>query len=455
MKYLVFILFLISCVKEEFIDATSYYVSPTGSDTNTGTITAPWRTWYYGINKLVAGDILYIRGGTYISVQGSGGGNLSGVYITNKSGTSTNHIKVSMYPGDARPILDCGVLTSVAGYHRGIFMNNCNYWDFYGLIVQNIREYSGSPTTYSGSAWEVSGGSNIRIEYCTVTNAMNGFSMTGTIYNLNYINCDSYSNYDIYQSGDLCNGFNGHMEAASTITYTGCRAWQNSDDGFDFMAGAGYINLTNCWTWDNGPWHGGDASGNGDGFKIVRDHSTSTFNGIGSQRTLKNCISVSNHNIGIEAYAYDGGSGTRPMDMVFYNCIIANNTAYGLRQDYTAGWGDRVVKNCVSYGNGYTQYEGYSGYVVDHNSWDLAVLANSADFISVDYNQLATVRKTDGSLPDVTAFHLVAGSDLIDKGINVALPFNGSAPDLGVFEYGTIPSTLGKLIKSKGKLIVK
>ena len=30
---------------------------------------------------------------------------------------------------------------------------------------------------------------------------------------------------------------------------------------------------------------------------------------------------------------------------------------------------------------------------------------------------------------------LVAGSDLIDKGIDVGLPFNGSAPDLGAFEY--------------------
>jgi hypothetical protein len=38
-------------------------------------------------------------------------------------------------------------------------------------------------------------------------------------------------------------------------------------------------------------------------------------------------------------------------------------------------------------------------------------------------------------LPDVTFFHLKAGSDLIDKGVDVGLPFNGSAPDLGVFEY--------------------
>jgi len=43
-------------------------------------------------------------------------------------------------------------------------------------------------------------------------------------------------------------------------------------------------------------------------------------------------------------------------------------------------------------------------------------------------------RKVDGSLPDITFGHLKAGSDLIDKGINVGLPYSGSAPDLGAFE---------------------
>jgi hypothetical protein len=43
-------------------------------------------------------------------------------------------------------------------------------------------------------------------------------------------------------------------------------------------------------------------------------------------------------------------------------------------------------------------------------------------------------RKPDGSLPDVNLFHLAQGSNLIDKGINVGLPYNGNAPDLGAFE---------------------
>ncbi|BCY09002.1 hypothetical protein [Actinoplanes sp. L3-i22] len=44
------------------------------------------------------------------------------------------------------------------------------------------------------------------------------------------------------------------------------------------------------------------------------------------------------------------------------------------------------------------------------------------------------LRQSDGSLPELTALHLSPGSTLIDKGTDVGLAFNGSAPDLGAFE---------------------
>ena len=42
-----------------------YYVSPTGSDSNLGTLTAPFLTINHGVRVLLPGDTLYIRGGTY------------------------------------------------------------------------------------------------------------------------------------------------------------------------------------------------------------------------------------------------------------------------------------------------------------------------------------------------------------------------------------------------------
>src|SRR5664279_1798551 len=71
--------------------ATEYYISPTGSDSNPGTLAAPWGTIQKGADTAVAGDTVWIRGGTYkITTPHTSG---SGITFS-KSGTSdTNRIK--------------------------------------------------------------------------------------------------------------------------------------------------------------------------------------------------------------------------------------------------------------------------------------------------------------------------------------------------------------------------
>ena len=47
---------------------TTYFVAPSssgGSDSNAGTELAPFETLQHAINQLTAGDILYVREGTY------------------------------------------------------------------------------------------------------------------------------------------------------------------------------------------------------------------------------------------------------------------------------------------------------------------------------------------------------------------------------------------------------
>src|SRR5687767_7786866 len=41
------------------------YVAPTGSDTNPGTLAAPWRTIQRGLNALGSAKTLVVRGGRY------------------------------------------------------------------------------------------------------------------------------------------------------------------------------------------------------------------------------------------------------------------------------------------------------------------------------------------------------------------------------------------------------
>ena len=111
-----------------------------------------------------------------------------------------------------------------------------------------------------------------------------------------------------------------------------------------------------------------------------------------------------------------------------------------------------TLKNCISAGTG-----GYSSWITTvpsaspsttvpvqaTNGWNTGFLTNNADFVSVDPMPTYGARQADGSLPVMTFMHLATGSDLIDRGTNIGLAFNGTAPDLGCFETNaTIPVTL-------------
>ena len=55
---------LLLCILAGFLPAwgAEYYVSTTGSDSNSGTINAPWATVAYGLTQLSPGDTLNLRG---------------------------------------------------------------------------------------------------------------------------------------------------------------------------------------------------------------------------------------------------------------------------------------------------------------------------------------------------------------------------------------------------------
>jgi len=125
---------------------------------------------------------------------------------------------------------------------------------------------------------------------------------------------------------------------------------------------------------------------------------------------------------------------------------------------------NRILRNNIFYDDEIGPIKINTGAVYTHsnNTWDSEVTLSSADFAgSLDSATIATAllapRQSDGSLPVFNHLKLASGSDLIDAGLDVGLPYNGSAPDLGAFEsnYGRyIPrvNASGKiLINSSGK----
>ena len=63
MKKLIGILILTAILFAIRANAETYYVSPSGSDSNPGTIDKPFASWQKLSSVLRAGDIAYIRGG--------------------------------------------------------------------------------------------------------------------------------------------------------------------------------------------------------------------------------------------------------------------------------------------------------------------------------------------------------------------------------------------------------
>ena len=106
---------------------TSYYVSTTGNDSNSGTQAAPWRTVQHAADTARAGSIVNVRGGIYeelVSINASG--NASEGFITLRS-----------YPGETA-ILDAEHFTP-SGRQAVLTIHNQSYVRIEGFEIRNFR----------------------------------------------------------------------------------------------------------------------------------------------------------------------------------------------------------------------------------------------------------------------------------------------------------------------------
>jgi hypothetical protein len=234
------------------------------------------------------------------------------------------------------------------------------------------------------------------------------------------LNCDAYRNYDP-PIGGIADEFSAKWTVGPGNVFRGCRAYNNSDDGWDLWMGTGSVLIDSCFAFRNGvdSWHSGSFDGNGNGFKLGGEF-------IAAQHTVKNCVSFDN--AGNTGRGFDENNNTGGQTL--YNCTAYRNKGnnYHFRNTVVDGQ-THVIKNCISFEGGV----GISSGVQDKNSWQVFTVS-SADFKSVNTVSAAAPRNPDGSLPSSLFLRLAHTSSMIDAGVNVGLPYNGRAPDLGAFE---------------------
>jgi hypothetical protein len=113
-----------------------------------------------------------------------------------------------------------------------------------------------------------------------------------------------------------------------------------------------------------------------------------------------------------------------------------NCSALNCGRPYKFEQNGNVFKNCLDLNSTRPAPIDIKGTSIQqNNSWNLSVTVNAADFVSLLESAAVAPRQPDGSLPNNGFARLVSGSDLIDKGVDVGIPFTGIAPDLGAYEF--------------------
>ena len=409
--------------------AADYYVAPAGSDSNAGTLAAPFATLQKGADVAVAGDTVYIRGGTYsITTPKSAGAG----FTFSKSGTSdSNRIKYWAYQAEV-PVFDfTNMVLSTSGYTHG-FVVTGSWLHFRGLELRNVPM-----NTFSNNAIAANGGGNCIFELLNLHhNSGNGiFIGKGTGGNL-ILNTDAHDNYDATSNqgdGQNADGIGVHYQTSGASTIVrGCRAWWNSDDGYDLINQEVPVIIENSWAMGNGYIKSGTArpaDGNGNGFKAGSSKT-------GVRHVIRGSLAWKNVAAGFYANHSSGGNDW------FNNTSYNNGTQYNMLASDPNDSSVTIVlmgtlvhkmRNNIGFPNKNTNMNGVD---TGFNSWDLMLTPAAADFVSVMDTDALGPRQADGSLPNVDFMKLAKGSKMIDKGTDVGLPSVGAAPDLGAFEYG-------------------
>ena len=430
---------LTSLLQTTLARAATYYVAPApaGSDTNAGTEALPFASMARAQTAAAAGDTVLFRSGTYVYTQGttacaSQTATISGVVLS-KSGTAANPINYFAGPGEV-PVLDFDGIRDSCRI-KGILLSG-SFIHLRGFELQGVRQ-NNNLNHESWGVW-VQGSNNV-IEALNVHNIMGPgvFIQRGS--NNLVLNCDSHDNFDPLTSngaGESADGFGCHVSAGETgNVFRGCRAWWNSDDGYDFINAFAACTVESSWAWYNGYLPGTlTGSGNGNGFKGGGyGADPTTFPNDPPQHVVRQNLSVLNRAAGFYANHH-------PVSEIF-----TNNTGYGNRPNFNmlgmdANGGDITVgvyRNNLAVGG--TAFSNRNGADDASNSWSIAgITVSDADFQGVSPIGLDAPRQVDGSLPVLANFHLAANSDVIDRGVDVQLPFAGAGPDLGAFESGLV-----------------
>ena len=308
--------------------------------------------------KLSAGDVLFLRGGTYaLSMDG-----LARVNIY-ASGTATSPIIIESYPGETAIIDGAALNPNVdAERQQGTVRLGGDYLRLRKIEVRNMPE--------KGILIEAD---NCIVEGCISHHnhlaGINAFDAAGLIIRDNTV----YANSDVglynwnYDNGNNADGISASYSHAPLIEHN--TVYGNSDDGIDCW-GSNDSMLRYNISSDNGKLGG---SGNGQGFKLGgsnNDNNQAHFN-----------IAHSNASSGFDI------SESTNYNVQYINNVAWNNGGYGFIKLDNIG---NIVENNIELDNGIPDN---GAGIQSNNSWQRS---GTVTFISTNPASPDFLRPTVG-----------------------------------------------------------
>ncbi len=425
-------------------ELTKFFVAPDGDDTNPGTMELPLASMQKAQELVTPGDTVYVRGGTYEFTEDDISEVVQNLFASitylDKSGTEDNLIRYWAYPGET-PVFDYSAVTPANRRVVGIYVAG-SYIHIKGFemtgIQTTITGHTESYCVYSRGSYNIYEQLNM---HDNVGTALRHYGGGGNL----FLNNDAYRNWDNVSEqgiGDNNDGFGVHPnENVEVNVIKGCRAWFNSDDGFDIIRADSPVLIDSSWAFYNGFSSSFQSLGDGNGFK-AGGHAHDTADRLPAvipRHTVRFSLAIRNKANGFYANHHLGGNN-------WYNNTGYLNAARDFnmlnrpsRVDATNIDGpgyDHVLKNNLAF----AQFGDGTANIVDSlitqetNTWTMGIRVTSDDFLSVDLEQLTAPRKEDGSLPDLQLLRPTAGSEVVDAGVDIGFNFLGEGPDLGAFE---------------------
>ncbi|HEY0000623.1 MAG TPA: right-handed parallel beta-helix repeat-containing protein [Actinoplanes sp.] len=350
--------------------ATTYFVAPDGSDSNDGTLDAPFATIQQAINVVAAGETIAVRAGTYSLT--------SNIQIT-KSGTATAPITLTAYAGE-QVIIDGEALgytpgdvgSTIPGVQRGAIHMTANFWRIIGLEIVH-----GPYGVYCANC-----NNNVFERLSTHDNYESGFQLQNVSADNLILNLDSYANRDPRKNGESADGLGIKEGSGTGNVVRGARLWNNIDDGFDAWAFTSPITIEDSIAYGNGynRWDIPNFAGDGNGFKM----GGSSGDGPAADHRVTNSISFGN---AANGFTDNGNTGTILFDRntAYQNVKTGFDVDGGSTSRLTA---NLAVENATAVALGSSTGQG--------NSWDIG---GTWPLASTDPATITGPRAADGSIP--------------------------------------------------------